>query len=152
MALPNIFTKEVTDGLIHRINLLQETTKPIWGKMTVSQMLAHCSVTYEMVYDDIHPKPNALMAIILKILVKKRVVNESPYPHNLKTAPQFIIKGDKDFSTEKNRLIMYLNKTMELGEKYFDGKKSHSFGKLHKIEWNNMFYKHLNHHLTQFGV
>ena len=37
-------------------------------------------------------------------------------------------------------------------EDYFDGKESHSFGPLNKTEWNNMFYKHADHHLTQFGV
>ena len=33
-----------------------------------------------------------------------------------------------------------------------DGKESFSFGKLKAQEWNNMFAKHLNHHLEQFGV
>ncbi|WP_306354160.1 hypothetical protein [Flavobacterium sp. '19STA2R22 D10 B1'] len=60
--------------------------------------------------------------------------------------------GDKDFELEKNRLINYIQKSQQLGENYFDGKDSHSFGKLTKTEWNNMFYKHLNHHLSQFGV
>ena len=43
-------------------------------------------------------------------------------------------------------------KTQELGEAHFEGKESHSFGPLNKTEWNNMFYKHADHHLTQFGV
>ncbi|MCJ8164098.1 hypothetical protein MKJ04_04535 [Pontibacter sp. E15-1] len=30
--------------------------------------------------------------------------------------------------------------------------ESHSFGRLSSQEWNNMFYKHLDHHLSQFGV
>ena len=45
-----------------------------------------------------------------------------------------------------------ITKTQELGEQYFDGKESHSFGNLTSNEWNNLFYKHLEHHLTQFGV
>jgi hypothetical protein len=45
-----------------------------------------------------------------------------------------------------------MNKTQNLGENHFDGKESHSFGKLLKGEWNNLFYKHLDHHLRQFGV
>jgi hypothetical protein len=49
-------------------------------------------------------------------------------------------------------VVEYLKKTEELGEKYFDGLESNSFGKLTTIEWNNLFYKHLDHHLTQFGV
>jgi Protein of unknown function (DUF1569) len=152
MALPNIFNKEVSDNLIERINKLTNSTQPQWGKMSVAQMLAHCNVTYEMVYENIHPKPNAFMKFILKTLVKKTVTNEVPYKHDSRTAPQFIIKTDKDFDVEKNRLIQYIQKTQQLGEASFNGKESHSFGNLNSTEWNNMFYKHLNHHLSQFGV
>jgi hypothetical protein len=45
-----------------------------------------------------------------------------------------------------------MKKTQGLGEAHFDGKDSHSFGNLSKSQWNTMFYKHLDHHLTQFGV
>ena len=31
-------------------------------------------------------------------------------------------------------------------------RKAITLGKLKSQEWNNMFYKHLDHHLTQFGV
>ncbi len=152
MALPNIFTNAVSEEIIGRINTLTPTAQPKWGKMSVDQMLAHCNVTYEMVYDNKHPKPNAFVKFILKLLVKGKVVSEEPYQQNGQTAPQFVMKGDKDFDAEKNRLINFIRKTQELGEAYFDGKASHSFGALNKTEWNNMFYKHLNHHLTQFGV
>jgi len=89
---------------------------------------------------------------MLKLFVKKIVVGEKPYPKNGRTAPEFLITSEKEFEKEKNRIIKYLKKTQELGEVHFDNKASHSFGKLTKTEWNNMFYKHLDHHLTQFGV
>jgi Protein of unknown function (DUF1569) len=152
MALPNIFTIEVSDNIIKRINKLNNSTPAQWGKMSVAQMLAHCNVTYEMVYEDIHPKPNFFMKFILKSFIKKVVTNEVPYKKSSQTAPQFIIKTDKDFDVEKNRLEQYIQKTRQLGEANFNGKESHSFGVLNTTEWNNMFYKHLNHHLSQFGV
>ena len=92
------------------------------------------------------------MRFVLKNLVKSKVVSEKPYLRNSRTAPQFIIKVDKNFKEEKKRLIDYITKTQQLGEAHFDGKESHSFGALSKGEWNNMLYKHLNHHLSQFGV
>ena len=61
MALSNIFTKEVSDKLIERIEKLKADTQPGWGKMSVSQMLAHCNVTYELAYGDKHPRPNIFM-------------------------------------------------------------------------------------------
>ncbi|RZJ66435.1 MAG: hypothetical protein EOO47_25375, partial [Flavobacterium sp.] len=80
------------------------------------------------------------------------VVGEKPYKKNLHTAPSFLIADEREFEKEKTRLINYLNKTQQLGEVHFDGKESLSFGKLNKTQWNNMFYKHLDHHLSQFGV
>lgn len=150
--MKNIFNKSVTEEVILRIKNLTANTQPNWGKMSVAQMLAHCSVTYEMVFTDKHAKPNAFVKFMLKTFVKKAVVGTKPYPKNSRTAPQFIISDEKEFVVEQKRLIDYINKTQELGEDYFDGKTSLSFGKLTKEEWNNMFYKHLDHHLTQFGV
>lgn len=152
MALPNIFTVAVANEIIGRINQLTPASKPLWGKMSVSQMLAHVSVSYEMVYEDKHPKPKGFMKLIIKLLAKNTVVSEKPYKHNIRTAPAFIIADERDFETEKARLIAYIKKTQELGEKYFDGKESNSFGPLTITEWNNLFFKHLDHHLGQFGV
>jgi hypothetical protein len=152
MALPNVFSREVTDRLIERINKLQPGSKAGWGLMSVSQMLAHCNVSYEMVYEDVHPRPNFLMSVVLRSFVKKYVTSEQPYKRNLRTAPQFLIKDERNFEAERTRLIDHLNKTQQLGETHFHNKLSHSFGKLSKEEWNNLFYKHLDHHLSQFGV
>lgn len=120
--------------------------------MTVDQMLAHCNVTYELIYDNKIPKPSGFKKWMLKAFVKNIVISEKPYKRNSRTAPEFLITNKKDFEKEKDRLISYIRKTQELGSKYFDNKENHSFGKLTKTEWNNMFYKHLDHHLNQFGA
>ena len=150
--MKNNFSKEITEEVIERINKLTKDTQPNWGTMSVAQMLAHCSVTYEMVYTNKHQKPNAFTRWILKTIVKRAVVSEKLYPKNSRTAPQFLITDQKDFLEEKNRLENYIIQTQELGKAHFHGKESNSFGKLTSEEWNNMFYKHLDHHLTQFGV
>lgn len=152
MALPNIFTKEITQQIIARINKLTPASTPLFGKMNVSQMLAHCNVTYELVYESKHKKPSGFMKFILKNFIKKHVTNEVAYKPNGRTAPEFLITIEKEFDQEKNRLINYITKTQEHGEAYFEQKESHGFGMLNATEWNNMFYKHLNHHLGQFAV
>ncbi|MBK8625392.1 MAG: DUF1569 domain-containing protein [Saprospiraceae bacterium] len=153
MALPNIFSQEVTASIIERIQKLTPESKPLWGKMSVSQMLAHCCVTYRYVYEPQNFKrPNFLMAWVLKKFIKNTVTNEIPYKKNTGTAPDFIIKDDRNFNQEKTQLIDFIKRVQKEGAATFDGKESFSFGKLSIEEWNNMFYKHLNHHLTQFGV
>jgi hypothetical protein len=150
--MKNIFEKAVSDEIIARINKLTPQSQPLWGKMSVGQMFAHCCVTYEMVYTDKHKKPNALLRWILKTFIKKKITQEGPYIKNSRTAPQFIIKETRDFELEKKRLIEYINETQQKGATYFDGKESLSFGVLSSDEWNIMFTKHLDHHLSQFGV
>jgi len=114
--------------------------------------LAHLNVAYEMAYEDIHPKATGIKKWLLKTFVKKGVVGDKPYKKNIMTAPQFLVKEEKDFDKEKSRLVAYINKTCDLGANHFDGMESNSFGKLNKTEWNNLFSKHLEHHLNQFGV
>lgn len=150
--MKNIFSKSGSDEFLSRINQLKIDSQPLWGKMSVDQMLAHCNVMYEMVYDNIHPEPNPFIRFILRSFIKDKVVDETPYKKNIRTAPQFIINGNCNFDLEKGRLINYIIKTQELGEGEFEGKESLSFGKLTSKEWNNMFTKHLDHHFSQFGV
>ncbi|NOT75998.1 MAG: DUF1569 domain-containing protein [Cyclobacteriaceae bacterium] len=152
MDFPDIFTSEIASKMTDRINRLSLNTKPQWGKMNCPQMLAHCNVAYEMIYDQKHKKPNFLMALFIKAFVKDIVVSNKPYKHNSPTAPAFVIKGERDFDSEKKRLVDYIDKTEKLGSSSFENKESLSFGRLNLNEWNNMLYKHLDHHLTQFGV
>ncbi len=148
----NVFEKGVVNEIIERLEKLTPTTPQLWGKMNVSQMLAHLNVTYEMTYENIHPKPNFFLRFILKSFVKSKVVGDAQYAKNGLTAPAFIMSNDKDFEREKSRLINYIQKTQELGATYFDNKENLSFGVLSSKEWNNLFYKHIDHHFSQFGV
>lgn len=150
--MKNVFDPAVTAELIHRIEQLTPRSLGLWGKMSVDQMLAHCCVGYEMAFTDKHPKANAILRFLLKTFVKNGVVNEVPYKKNLPTSPAFRIKNEKNFEEEKARLIAFLEQTLAAGEAGFEGRESPSFGPMTAKEWNNLFYKHLDHHLTQFGV
>ncbi|MEN3323908.1 DUF1569 domain-containing protein [Mariniflexile soesokkakense] len=148
----NIFDINETNAVIIRINSLKPDALPLWGKMSVDKMLAHCNVAYEMALEDVHTKPTGFKKIMLKLFVKPIVVGNKPYKRNSRTAPEFLITDERNFELEKVRLINYILKTISLGEDYFHNRESHSFGKLTKTQWNNMFYKHLDYHLSQFGV
>jgi len=150
--MKNVFEQSVVDELVGRINVLSPASTAHWGKMSVDQMLAHVNVAYVMVYDNISPKPGPIKTFIFRLFVKGAVVGPKPYPRNGPTAPEFRMVGRKDFAQEKQRLIGYLQRVHTGGVKVFDGKSSHSFGPLTSSEWNTLFYKHLDHHLTQFGV
>jgi hypothetical protein len=150
--MKTVFQAETVNELIARIEKLTPQTPALWGKMNAAQMLAHCNVSYEMAFENTHKAPNGFVKLMLKLFVKDLVVGDKPYKKNSQTAPAFLIKEAKDFEKEKARLIGYIKKTQELGENYFEGKESLSFGKLSASQWNTMFQKHLEHHSSQFGI
>jgi hypothetical protein len=148
----DIFAPETVANLTARLTRLTPQTQPQWGRMSVDQMLAHCNVTYDMVYTSRYPRPGAIKRILITMIAKNAVVGPAPYKRNSPTAPEFKVAGSQDFAKERDKLIAYLRRVQSEGRAAFDGRESHSFGVLSADEWNTLFYKHLDHHLTQFGV
>ncbi|MBS1548766.1 MAG: DUF1569 domain-containing protein [Bacteroidetes bacterium] len=151
--MKNIFNAQDAQSYIDRINQLNARSERRWGKMTVDQMLAHCNITYSMIFEpEKHKKPGFIARFILKKFVKNKVCNDIAYKTNLPTSPAFVISDEKVFDEEQKKLIGYIQKVQQLGADAFEGKESISFGPLSATEWNNMMAKHLDHHLKQFGV
>ena len=150
--IENIYDKAVTQALQNRFNQIHSNTSPLWGQMNAGQMLAHCCVTYELIFENKHPKPGLLKRWLFRLIVKPIVTGEKTYPKNTRTGSEFIITNTRNFDKEKARLFDYMNRVCEMGSNEFEGKVSQNFGRLTAIEWNNMMYKHLDHHLKQFGV
>ncbi len=152
MSYPSIYLASTTEELFHRIDQLNPKSKAPWGKMTVGQMLSHCTVPYEQILGLNTQQPPFLMRIILNLFLKKSMVNEVPYKQNLPTAPSFIRTEQYDVEKEKERLKGYIKSIQELGAEKLAATPSLSLGNLTSTEWNNLLYKHIDHHLKQFGV
>ncbi len=148
----NLFLPSTTLSLHARIDALTHESQPLWGKMNVSQMLAHCCVPFEQALGERHDGPPLLMKLMVKLFFKKAMTNEVPYKQNSPTAPAFRITDQRDLERERTRLKAYVTRFQELGREHFDGREQISLGRLTAQEWNNLMYKHLDHHLRQFGV
>ena len=152
MALPSVYDKNVVEEIKNRLNKIQSNTAPLWGKMNASQMLAHINVGYHLSYDESIPKATGLKKIMLKLFVKGIVTNEKPYKKNGRTSPEFVIADERDFDKEKELFNKNLDQVLDDGESFFEGRESISFGAMNAVQWNNQFYKHIDHHFQQFGV
>jgi hypothetical protein len=148
----DIFDEAVTAALVTRVRALTPASQPRWGRMNVAQMLAHCSVAYDMVYDPAAPRPGLIVRWVLRTFVKPKLLEDKPFPKNAPTSGPFKVSPQQDFEVERDRLIAYLERTQAEGGAAFDGRENASFGPLSRAEWSQLFYKHLNHHLKQFGV
>ncbi len=151
--MEKIFNSGEMNVIINRLSNLRPDAQPKWGKMNVAQMLAHLNIAYETIFEpEKYPRPNGLMKYVMRWFVKPVVTGPENYKRNSKTASFFIVSPQQDFEKQRSNLIANIHKVLDLGEVHFHNKESHSFGKLTAAEWSNMLFKHLDHHLNQFGV
>lgn len=71
---------------------------------------------------------------------------------NLPTAPNFIIKDERNFNDEKKKLMELLDKFYNAGPMGISKYPHPMFGKFTPEQWGMSMYKHLDHHLKQFGA
>ncbi len=150
--MKNLYDRDVYDGVVERISKLSAETQPQWGKMSVGQMLAHCAEVGEVFTGDKPLTGTPFIAKLLKGVIRKGVVSETPYKHSLQTHPQYRITSEKSFDQERSRLLDNVGKFF--AEDQSEGaKRVHPlFGTMTPAERGWAMYKHLDHHLTQFGV
>lgn len=149
--MKNLFQPEVLEEVTQRINKLQPNSKRLWGKMEVAQMLAHCTAALEVGAGEKFP-PRMFIGRILGPFVKPMFTNEKPFKKNGPTDKSFLVIDQRNFEKEKSRLLELINKFSSGGPEKVTSHPHSFFGKLTPMQWSTGMYKHLDHHLRQFGV
>jgi hypothetical protein len=145
--MENITDKHTADRLIARINALQQSSPPQWGKMNVYQMLKHLSKWEEMAMNKTLYKQAFIGKIFGKIALKG-MLKEGPVKQNMPTVSGFEMTGDGNIDPEREKLIALLKEHVQ----YDQGFLHPFFGKLNAEQAGQLDYKHFDHHLRQFGV
>ena len=146
-----LFDKAKSEAIIARINKLTPSSQALWGKMNVSQMLTHCQAPLQVAMGEHHLKKN-LMGLLFGRLAKKKLVGDKPYSRNLPTAPSFLVKNERGFEQERAKLITIIERFTAGGPAVLIKTPHPFFGPLTVEEWDKSQWKHLDHHLQQFGV
>jgi len=147
----NLFEREVVDEVISRIDKLQPTSQRQWGKMDVAQMMAHCSAAMDMASGRLN-LPRVFIGRLLGPFVKPILTNEKPFSRNSPTDKKLVIADQRDFPREQEQLKQKVRQFHEGGEAKCTRQPHPFFGSLTAQEWSRGMYKHLDHHLRQFGA
>ncbi|MBK8522618.1 MAG: DUF1569 domain-containing protein [Ferruginibacter sp.] len=149
--MKNLFDKDPYTEIITRLHSLTPNAQRVWGKMTVAQMLAHSKEAFKVPLSD-KKMPRMFIGLLLGWAFKKKLYNNEPWKRNLPTAPNFIIKDERDFDKEKQELVGMINQFYHAGPGNV-GKYPHPmFGAFTPEQWGMSMYKHLDHHLQQFNA
>jgi len=149
--MKNLFERETVDEVIARIDKLQPATQRQWGKMDVAQMMAHCSAALDMASGRINP-PRILIGRLIGSFVKPIYTNEKPFSRSSPTDPKLVVLDQREFLPEQQQLKVKLRQFHEGGEPQCTRHPHPFFGALTSQDWGRGMYKHLDHHLRQFGA
>jgi hypothetical protein len=149
--MPSLFDATEATNISSRIRKLTPDAKPKWGKMNVAQMLAHCQAPLNVALGRETLK-RSIFGFLFGKLAKKSVVSEKPFKRNLPTAPSFIVKEQRDFEAEQAKLLDLVDAFANGGEQGLTKDPHPFFGAMTPGEWDTSQWKHLDHHLQQFGV
>jgi hypothetical protein len=149
--MKNFFNASDTEEILNRIERLTPETQRLWGKMDVAQMMAHCSILLRIARGLDKPQ-RRLLGILLGWAVKDSFFGEKAFPKNSPTDKTFIVAHKKTFEDEKQKLIEHIKAFSQGGAAACTTHPNPYFGKLTPEEWAKGQYKHVDHHLKQFGV
>ena len=148
--MKSLFDPEAKDEIFKRLESLSADAKAEWGKMNSSQMLAHCGKGLEMATGKIKPK-RILIGRIIGPLFKHNMTNDKPFTKNSPTDPALVMTGSKNFDEEMRNLKKHIELFHKGGPEKATRHPHPFFGKMTPETWGISAYKHLDHHLRQFG-
>ena len=150
--MKSLYNQNDVQEFISRINKITPATQPQWGKMNATQVMAHCAAPLKMAHGEIKSK-RGLISLLFGKHFKKKMVNPAiPFTKNLPTDPNFIFPNVKEFEEERKKLIAKLNEFVQKGKGGITTQPHSFFGNMSPEEWDIIQSKHLDHHLSQFGV
>ncbi len=149
--MQSMFNPSDNKQLLDRFDKLAPSTKPQWGKMNAAQMLAHAKTPLKVAFGELELK-RSLMGILIGGIAKKQFTGGKPFSRNLPTDKHFVVSDERNFEEERNALVVLIRRFVQAGPNGLTKKAHPFFGKMTPEEWDTLTWKHLDHHLQQFGA
>jgi hypothetical protein len=150
--MEDVFDPATADEFRRRIASVMAASPRQWGKMSAAQMLEHCARGMEMATGELK-LPRLPIGYLLGPLVKPMALKAgTPMRPNSPTAPFLVVADEPDLDAARARLLGALDHFVEGGVRGCTEHPHAFFGKLTPEQWSTLVYKHLDHHLRQFGA
>lgn len=137
--------------LCERIGKLDHNAVRQWGRMTAHEMVCHLNDSFRVATGEKHASPDTNL---LKRTVFKWVALHTslPWPHGVATRPELLPGHGGTPPTDWTRDHSELQKLVPA----FAARQNYGFhplfGEMSKADWLIWAYRHIDHHLRQFGV
>lgn len=146
--MKTLFDERHRHGLLARIDRVTADSRPQWGKMNAEMMLAHLVASMRMAAGELPTKSKKLFIRFFPL--RELLVYWLPWPKGVPTAEE-LLPSDRGTVEDNKRELARLIRTV--GESTSTTWPTHpAFGNLGRRGWGVLTWRHLDHHLRQFGV
>jgi hypothetical protein len=150
--MKNLYDAAQAQEVKQRITSLRPDSARLWGSMNAPQAVAHCSGGLEMALGDRNP-PRVFAGRLFGWIIKPLALrDDAPMRRNSPTMPELIVRDDRNLDAERTRLVTLIDRFAAAGPAGCTTHPHSFFGPLTPNEWAILMYKHLDHHLRQFGA
>jgi hypothetical protein len=150
--MKNLFDPAAAAEVKARILKLRPESERRWGTMNAAQAVAHCSGGLEMALGDTRPKRGLIGWVFGWIIKPLALGNDEPMRRNTPTMPEMVVADERELGNERRRLIGLIDRFAAAGPAGCTTYPHSFFGRLTPQQWAVLMYKHLDHHLRQFGA
>ena len=146
----SILNESDRTALINRMQSLSASSTGRWGKMNVIDMMQHLSLSARMALGEltvasVNKRPFQMFPL------KHLLLYVVPFPKGAPTASELYPDGAASFDEDRAILVNLLEQ-IGAGPQEGTGPAHPLFGPLSRREWGVVTYKHVDHHLKQFGA
>lgn len=147
--MKTIWDSSCREALLQRFKKLTPDRRPAWGKMTSAQVLAHLGDPMNVALGKKRAAPQR--GAFSNPIIRTLIIYCIPWPKGAPTAPEFVHAHDEAFDHNLAALRTTFDEFVSAGERAsFEAHPS--FGRLTSKAWGRLTYRHLDHHLRQFGI
>jgi hypothetical protein len=150
--MKSLFNASDNEAIIDRINRLSASSNAEWGKMSVDQMLAHAQRPLRVAFGEMKLKRTLVGVLLGRMVMKKLTRDDKPFSKNSPTDKGFVVTDRHNADEEKKNLTALIQKFVQFGPDGITREPHPFFGRMTPQEWDIIQWKHLDHHLRQFGV
>jgi hypothetical protein len=150
--MKSLYQADAAAEIQERLNRLSPSSMRQWGTMDAAQAMAHCSNAMENAIGDARPPRMFIGRLIGPMVKKMAIANDEPLKKNSPTSPELRVADKRQLDIEKQRLSGLIEKFVAAGPGGCTDHPHSFFGRMTADEWGVLMYKHVDHHLRQFGA
>jgi hypothetical protein len=147
--MPTLMDAAARKGLVERLGRVRPESKAQWGNFDAARMVCHLGDALDSAVGKLEVTPTGGPWMLRHFPMKHLALYVIPMPKGAKAAPELLARAPGDFEADRQRVVEGMERLAAVpggpGPEHF------LFGPMTVDQWNALNWKHIDHHLRQFG-